>query len=152
MYFFFIFFLLWGMCKILKVGLWFNIEIFEYKFIFFNKFDYLIFCVFLWNYNWIIYFECMNIYIFLIWFDFFRNIKILLRIFRYVFREMSLIVIILILIVNSVYNGIMFMKRGIDIFVFILFIVDSSIRYGSGKFLIFFILLIYIILSKYILI
>lgn len=65
---------------------------------------------------------------------------------------MSLIVIILILIVNSVYNGIMFMKRGIDIFVFILFIVDSSIRYGSGKFLIFFILLIYIILSKYILI
>lgn len=50
---------------------------------------------------------------------------------------MSLTVTISILIVNSVYNGIMFMKRGIDILAFILFTADSSLRHGSGKFLIF---------------
>lgn len=138
-----------GMRKTSKAGLWFNTETFEHKFIFLNKPDHSILCASLWNYNRITHSECMNTYIPLIWLDLSRNIKTPLRILRHALREMSLTVTISILIVNSVYNGIMFMKRGIDILVFILFTADSSLRHGSGKFLIFLIPSIYTILSKY---
>lgn len=53
------------------------------------------------------------IYTFNIILDLSRNIKTPLRILRHALREMNLTVTISILIVNNVYNGIMFMKRGI---------------------------------------
>lgn len=109
-----------GIRKTSKAELWFNKETFEHKFIFLNIHDHSILCASLRNYNRITHSECMNTYIPLIWLDLSRNIKTPLRILRHALREMNLTVTISILIVNNVYNGIMFMKRGIDILLFIL--------------------------------